>query len=254
MKANDFVQAMGQVNDKYIEEALVYKNTVVKGMRIWRAVAIAACALLAVSAVLVTAGLMNGRTEKNTVSSSSGFYYSAQDMIQPEKTSAESNSGWQAENFRSAAAPEYYAEYEEYADYEDEGMMAADNYFAAYEEAADYDTAYEAADYDTAYEAPAEHDTAYEAPAVNFSEVNEVKTGEAKADEAPLTFGERLSGAFEQGLSSAGIFFKNLLIWLAANWIWLIIVILIIVIAVIIIRKNVLKNRQKNHLTKHEDE
>ena len=54
MKAQDFIQAMNDIDEKYIKEALYYKP-VQKSMKIWRAVAIAACACLAVSAVLMTA-------------------------------------------------------------------------------------------------------------------------------------------------------------------------------------------------------
>ena len=63
-------------------------------------------------------------------------------------------------------------------------------------------------------------------------------------DDSPeLTFGERLSQGFKEGLSTFGTVFEELLIWLAESWLW-ILIIGIVVAAVIII---VVKTERKAH-------
>jgi len=81
----------------------------------------------------------------------------------------------------------------------------------------------------------------YSTVTINLKEVYEVVM-----DEAPMTFGERIGSSFNQGMRSIGMFFKNLLIWLAASWLWLIIIAAIAVVVIILIRKAVKKKGRKH--------
>ncbi|MBQ9032407.1 MAG: DUF4349 domain-containing protein [Parasporobacterium sp.] len=74
MKAEVFVQALNEVDDKYIEEAVNYRP--VSGhLRIWKVVAIAACACLAVSMVFSVVGLQMMDSGRNSTATSSDRYY-----------------------------------------------------------------------------------------------------------------------------------------------------------------------------------
>lgn len=123
MKTNDFVQALGQVDEKYIEEALRYKSVSRSNMTVWRTIAIAACALLAASLAFGAIGMGTSRSSRvsdDGAPASSDFYYSAQEM-EPQTTAA-----------YSSALTE--GKYSENAIYEDAYEMAA-------EEPAEYETA-----------------------------------------------------------------------------------------------------------------
>jgi len=64
MKAQDLIQAMSDIDEKYIKEAAYYKPS--RGsMKIWRAIAIAACVCLAVSAVFMTAIVSRQGTDRS---------------------------------------------------------------------------------------------------------------------------------------------------------------------------------------------
>ncbi|MCQ2512145.1 MAG: DUF4349 domain-containing protein [Lachnospiraceae bacterium] len=64
----------------------------------------------------------------------------------------------------------------------------------------------------------------------------------------PLTFGQRISNSFKDGLEGFGWFVENLLVWLASSWIWLLIIAAIVVVVVLIIKKNVSKKKNKKNI------
>ena len=78
----------------------------------------------------------------------------------------------------------------------------------------------------------------YSTVTIGLSEVYEVTE-----EKAPLTFAEKISDAFSQGMKAFGDFMKNLVVWLAGSWIWIIIAVAVIVAAVIIICKCVKKKK-----------
>lgn len=85
MKAQDFIQAMNDIDEKYIKEAANYKPT--QGhLKIWRAIAIAACCCLAVSAVLMTAIVSRQEPGGSVSSGDAGSYREA---IQTSESAAE---------------------------------------------------------------------------------------------------------------------------------------------------------------------
>lgn len=92
MKAEKFSENMNNINDKYIEEAANYnaaqnaapvlqapqpqKNGSSKGLKVWRIIAIAACALLVVGIAGTAIGLSSGkRSDSNSKSGSSAPAY-----------------------------------------------------------------------------------------------------------------------------------------------------------------------------------
>ena len=75
MKAEELIQALSEVDDKYIEEAVSYRRSVSK-MKIWRIVAIAACACLAASLVFTAVRLNSGYGSYSSKSTSNSLYYS----------------------------------------------------------------------------------------------------------------------------------------------------------------------------------
>ena len=72
----------------------------------------------------------------------------------------------------------------------------------------------------------------YSTVTVNISEVYEVVV-----EEAPLTFGERLTQAFDKGIRAFGNSLKDIAIWIVNSWIWLIILAIVVVAVILIIRK-----------------
>ena len=84
MKTQDFQNALSNVDDKYITEAATYKSSAAKTVKVWRAIAIAACCLIAVP-VTVFAALMvsnaTGMGQKKASSSQAAYdaeyYYEA---------------------------------------------------------------------------------------------------------------------------------------------------------------------------------
>lgn len=75
---------------------------------------------------------------------------------------------------------------------------------------------------------------------ISLREVYEVVT-----EEAPMTFGDKVSTAFTQGAKSVGNFFKNLIIGLSAAWIWILIIAAVVIAVVLIIRHAVKKHKDK---------
>ncbi|MBO4835828.1 MAG: DUF4349 domain-containing protein [Lachnospiraceae bacterium] len=61
---------------------------------------------------------------------------------------------------------------------------------------------------------------------------------------APLSFGQRIAKAFKNSLSGFGNFLEGLVIFLARNWIWMLIVAVIVVVVVTIIVKAKKRNRK----------
>ena len=74
---------------------------------------------------------------------------------------------------------------------------------------------------------------------VSYSTVNIelMEVAEVITEEAPMSFGERVSSAFHQGIRGFVSFFRNLAIWICASWIWLVILAAAVIAAVVIIRK-----------------
>ena len=63
-------------------------------------------------------------------------------------------------------------------------------------------------------------------------------------ENAPLTFGQHISKAFREGLTGFGNFLEGLLIFLAGNWIWLLIVAAVIVVVILLIVRSRRKHRK----------
>ena len=377
MRSEDFVRAMGQIDEKYVEEALKYKP-VSRNMRIWKAVAIAACAVLAVSAAFAAFSMNNGsKSLKNDTGSN--FYYSAEEI------SGETGYDGAAQEQKSSAAvydmddgtavyDDYDMAYEEFA-YEE---MADETYavtagqnIAAVQGAAEDDAwirekkviynvymdmqtkefdavaadlesivyelggyfenqdiyntqnQYRSAGYtlripaenldefldragqistvtymsrsardvsDSYYDTQSRLDSArtklsrlqdlmaeaenmedlitiesaitdveweidnygstvryydsqvsYSTVTLNLKEVYEIE----KVTEPPMTFGERVGNAFEQGFNSVGMFLKNFVIWLAASWIWILLIVIAVIIVIALIERKKNKKKEK---------
>lgn len=65
------------------------------------------------------------------------------------------------------------------------------------------------------------------------------------ADAKPLSFGERISKAFSNGLSGFGSFLEDFAVWFAESWIWVLIVLGVIAAAIFIPITAVKKSRKK---------
>ncbi len=63
-------------------------------------------------------------------------------------------------------------------------------------------------------------------------------------ENAPLTFGQHITKAFNEGLAGFGNFLEGLLIFLAGNWIWLLIVAAVIVVVILLIVRGRRKHRK----------
>lgn len=64
-------------------------------------------------------------------------------------------------------------------------------------------------------------------------------------ENAPLTFGQHITKAFKEGLAGFGNFLEGLLIFLAGNWIWLLIVAAVIVVVILLIVRGRRKHRKQ---------
>ncbi len=64
-------------------------------------------------------------------------------------------------------------------------------------------------------------------------------------ENAPLTFGQHITKAFKEGLAGFGDFLEGLLIFLAGNWIWLLIVAAVIVVVILLIVRGRRKHRKQ---------
>lgn len=64
-------------------------------------------------------------------------------------------------------------------------------------------------------------------------------------EEKPMTFAERISKAFSGGMSSFGDFLEDLAVFLAGNWLWILIVLAVIAAAIIIPIRLVKKTNKK---------
>ena len=64
-------------------------------------------------------------------------------------------------------------------------------------------------------------------------------------ENAPLTFGQHITKAFKEGLAGFGLFLEGLLIFLAGNWIWLLIVAAVIVVVILLIVRGRRKRRKE---------
>lgn len=84
MKTQDFQNALSNVDDKYIAEAAAYKHSAAKAVKVWRAIAIAACCLIAVPVTVFAALMVSNSTgwgQKKAASSQAAYdaeyYYEA---------------------------------------------------------------------------------------------------------------------------------------------------------------------------------
>lgn len=64
-------------------------------------------------------------------------------------------------------------------------------------------------------------------------------------ENAPLTFGQHIVKAFKDGLAGFGNFMEGLLIFLAGNWIWLLILAAVIVIVILLITRRRRNRKEK---------
>ena len=64
-------------------------------------------------------------------------------------------------------------------------------------------------------------------------------------ENAPLTFGQHITKAFKEGLAGFGNFLEGLLIFLAGNWIWLLILAAVIVVVILLIVRGRRKHRKQ---------
>lgn len=119
MKTQDFQNALSNVDDKYIAEAASYKKTAARSMKIWRAIAIAACCLIAVPVTIFAAMMVSDATGWGAKASSQAAY----DGSYYEETTVP----------ETRAAADYYSNNEVAA-----GGSYYDNGYAA-EEAAEYE-------------------------------------------------------------------------------------------------------------------
>ncbi len=117
MKAQDIIQAMNDIDEKYIKEALHYRP-VQKSVMVWRSVAIAACAFLAVSAALMAVIATRPGSDVSSVSDVSGKYVeydAAQESIRTEEAAeepmyyaAQETSGYDDMMYEAAAEEVYF--------------------------------------------------------------------------------------------------------------------------------------------------
>ena len=84
----------------------------------------------------------------------------------------------------------------------------------------------------------------YSTVTINLNEVYKTST-----EAVPLSFGERISKAFSEGLSTFGEVMEDLVIWLAESWLWILLVVIVIG-AAIIITVHVLKKDSKTKTKK----
>lgn len=175
MKAEELIQALNDVDERYIKEAVSYKRTG-GSVKLWRAIAIAACVCLAVSAALtITSMNHNGSLQTDSAKqaeSDPGDYYAEEVEELPLYYAADealSAPGSNAAVASEAAAPDYACE---------------ESTYDTYEEAVYDGEVYE----DAAYEAKAATDSAEAGlarPALTGSGVSAEAMTEAQAQNAP---------------------------------------------------------------------
>ena len=80
---------------------------------------------------------------------------------------------------------------------------------------------------------------------VSYSTVNITlkEVYEVIVEEAPMTFGDRISQAVSQGFKGFGYVLEDIVLWFAVSWIWLVVIAAIVVIIVVIIKKRSNKKR-----------
>ncbi len=81
----------------------------------------------------------------------------------------------------------------------------------------------------------------YSTVTINLYEVYRTTDGDT-----PLSFGDRISKAFKDGVGAFAEGMQSLLLWLAANWLWLILILIVIAAAIIIPVKVSKRIAQKN--------
>lgn len=90
MKTSEFQNALTNVSDKYLEEAATYKRPAAKAVKVWRAIAIAACAVLAVSVSIVGAALLLDGSSSGKIASGGYQAETSPAMSYEGKTSSDS--------------------------------------------------------------------------------------------------------------------------------------------------------------------
>ena len=114
MKAEELIQALSEVDDNYIEEAVRYKRSS-SNMKIWRGIAIAACACLALSLAAVAVSLNSGSGGSRSASAPEALYYGA---YEPETSASASGNRYYGVAGIETAEEEMY--------FEDAAEMMAD--------------------------------------------------------------------------------------------------------------------------------
>ncbi|MBR2696090.1 MAG: DUF4349 domain-containing protein [Parasporobacterium sp.] len=80
----------------------------------------------------------------------------------------------------------------------------------------------------------------YSTVMINLDEVYRITD-----DDTPLNFGQRIAKGFKDGMKGFGNAMEDFIVWLAGNWLWVLIVIAVI-LAAILIPVNVVKNKNRN--------
>ena len=83
-------------------------------------------------------------------------------------------------------------------------------------------------------------DVKYSTVSIDLNEVYSLDDN----DDPELSFGDRLSQGFKEGLTTFGAVFEELLIWLAESWLWILIVGAVIAAVIIIVVKSEKKSRK----------
>ena len=130
MKTKDLQNALTNVDDKYIAEAASYKSSVSKTVKVWRAIAIAACCLLAIPVTVLgvmmisdATGAGHGKVGSSQAAYDADYYYEATTAAETRAASNYSAGGYVYEDA---------AEYE----YEEPAMAAGDSGYGYSEESA----------------------------------------------------------------------------------------------------------------------
>lgn len=74
----------------------------------------------------------------------------------------------------------------------------------------------------------------------------------------PLTFGERVASAFEQGMHGFITALKNIAIWFIANWLWIAIAVIVVIVIIVLIKKHnkkvAIANKENRKMQEKEEE
>ena len=119
MKNTDLQNALSNVDDKYITEAASYKSPA-RSLKVWRAIAIAACCVIAVPVTALAAFMISSAVGSGKSSYTTGDYASYEEAAYEETTAA---AAW--DNSASGSSAGSYSSYPEVEMYEADEAPAA---------------------------------------------------------------------------------------------------------------------------------